>query len=94
MVKLNFDLAAKHVNINTDMLELIKGCNSVLRVSFPLRRDDGSVEVRAPRACSPRPDSASPSVRGDPRTSMRAARTPDPATRALRPVSRGRAHAG
>jgi hypothetical protein len=45
MVKLNFDLAAKHTGLPADLLEVIKACNSLLRVNFPLRRDDGSVEV-------------------------------------------------
>jgi glutamate dehydrogenase (NAD(P)+) len=45
MVKLNFDMAAKYTGINPDLLEVIKACNSLLRVNFPLRRDDGSVEV-------------------------------------------------
>lgn len=42
---MNFDKAAKHTGIDPGLLEVIKGCNSVLRVSFPLRRDDGTIEV-------------------------------------------------
>lgn len=50
MVKMNFDRAAKllvhrHPTYDEGILSVIKGCNSVLRVSFPLRRDNGSVEV-------------------------------------------------
>jgi hypothetical protein len=33
-----------------DLTEVIKACNSMLRVNFPLRRDDGSIEVR--RVCA------------------------------------------
>jgi len=51
MVKLNFDLAAKHVNIRPDILELIKNCDSLVRVNFPVRRDDGTIEtIRGYRA--------------------------------------------
>jgi len=49
MVKINFDKAAKILLENGEydahLLNIIKGCNSVIRVSFPLRREDGSVEV-------------------------------------------------
>jgi glutamate dehydrogenase (NAD(P)+) len=45
MVKMNFDRASKYTNVKSDMLDVIKACNAVLRVNFPLRRDDGSVEV-------------------------------------------------
>ena len=44
MVKMNFDTAAKHTGISVGMLEVIKACNSLLRVNFPLRRDDGRYE--------------------------------------------------
>mmetsp|Transcript_3455 Transcript_3455/g.8878 ORF Transcript_3455/g.8878 Transcript_3455/m.8878 type:complete len:520 (-) Transcript_3455:402-1961(-) len=44
-VKLNFDKAAGHLAVNPGLLEVIKACNSVLRISFPLRRDDGTIEV-------------------------------------------------
>uniref|UniRef100_A0A7S1CA73 Glutamate dehydrogenase n=1 Tax=Bicosoecida sp. CB-2014 TaxID=1486930 RepID=A0A7S1CA73_9STRA len=51
MVKMNFDTAARHSGMDEGLLDLVKGCNSVLRVSFPLRRDDGTIEViRAYRA--------------------------------------------
>ena len=46
MVKLNFDKAAKYTTIDQGILEVIKACNSLVRVSFPLRRDNGEVEVR------------------------------------------------
>jgi glutamate dehydrogenase (NAD(P)+) len=45
MVKMNFDKAAKYTGIDEGLLNVIKACNSLLRVNFPLRRDDGSVEV-------------------------------------------------
>mmetsp|Transcript_40253 Transcript_40253/g.94233 ORF Transcript_40253/g.94233 Transcript_40253/m.94233 type:complete len:520 (+) Transcript_40253:247-1806(+) len=44
-VKINFDKAASLLSVNPGLLEVIKACNSVLRISFPLRRDDGSIEV-------------------------------------------------
>ncbi len=46
MVKLNFDRATKYSDVEPDLLSAIKSCNSLVRVSFPLRRDDGSIEVR------------------------------------------------
>lgn len=45
MVKMNFNNAAKYTGIDPGLLEVIKACNSLLRVNFPLRRDDGSTEV-------------------------------------------------
>jgi len=47
MVKLNFDKAAGILSKEYDagLLEVIKGCNSVLRVQFPLRRDDDTIEI-------------------------------------------------
>ena len=45
MVKMNFDKASKFTGIDEGLLSIIKACNSLLRVNFPLRRDDGSVEV-------------------------------------------------
>ena len=45
MVKMNFDTAAKLSGIEPGLLEVIKACNSLLRVNFPLHRDDGSTEV-------------------------------------------------
>lgn len=47
MVKMNFDLAAPLTDIDRGLLETVKGCNSVVRVSFPIRRDDGTIEVSA-----------------------------------------------
>jgi hypothetical protein len=46
MVKLNFDKCRAVAKVDKDMFEMIKSCNSMLRVNFPLRRDDGSIEVR------------------------------------------------
>jgi hypothetical protein len=51
MVKMNFDKAAKFTGIDEGLLSVIKACNSLLRVNFPLRRDDGSVEVCWPALC-------------------------------------------
>mmetsp|Transcript_17595 Transcript_17595/g.35229 ORF Transcript_17595/g.35229 Transcript_17595/m.35229 type:complete len:490 (+) Transcript_17595:132-1601(+) len=45
MVKMNFDNASKHTDMDAGLLEQIVTCNSVLRVSFPIRRDDGKIEV-------------------------------------------------
>ena len=42
---MNFDKAAKYLPIDQGLLSVIKACNSMLRVNFPLRRDDGSTEV-------------------------------------------------
>ena len=51
MVKLNFDKAAKHSGMNAGLLDVIKGTNSLLQISFPLRRDDGTIEaIKAYRA--------------------------------------------
>lgn len=36
---------AKYTGIEPGLLDVIKACNSLLRVNFPLRRDDGSTEV-------------------------------------------------
>jgi len=45
MVKMNFDTAAKYSGIEPGLLEVIKACNSLLRVNFPLHRDNGTTEV-------------------------------------------------
>lgn len=51
MVKLNFDKAAKYSGMNAGLLDVIKGTNSLLQISFPLRRDDGTIEaIKAYRA--------------------------------------------
>ncbi|HEX2222675.1 MAG TPA: Glu/Leu/Phe/Val dehydrogenase [Thermoanaerobaculia bacterium] len=44
-VNRNFDRAAALTKHRPDLLTLIKNCNSVYHFTFPLRRDDGSVEV-------------------------------------------------
>ncbi len=41
----SFDKAAKFTNWESGILEQIKACNAVYRMKFPLRRDDGSIEV-------------------------------------------------
>lgn len=44
MVKLNFDRAAALTKYSDDLLDVVKQCNSVIRFSFPIRRDDGTIE--------------------------------------------------
>lgn len=39
------DRAAKLLDLPAGLLQQIKACNAVYHVSFPLRRDDGSIEV-------------------------------------------------
>ncbi|NJD09897.1 MAG: Glu/Leu/Phe/Val dehydrogenase [Gemmatimonadetes bacterium] len=41
----NFDKAARHTRHEPGLLKQIRSCNVVVQVSFPLRRDDGTVEV-------------------------------------------------
>lgn len=38
-----FDKAAAHTDLPPGVLDQIKRCNSVLHITFPLRRDDGSI---------------------------------------------------
>jgi len=40
-----FDLAARHTKHPQGILDQIKTCNHVHRVAFPIKRDDGSVQV-------------------------------------------------
>lgn len=40
-----FDKAARYTRYPAGLLQQIKACNNVLRVAFPLKRDDGSIEV-------------------------------------------------
>jgi glutamate dehydrogenase (NAD(P)+) len=40
-----FDKAAAHLDLSPGLLAAIKACNSVYRMQFPLKRDDGSIEV-------------------------------------------------
>lgn len=44
-VNKNFDKASKFTHWPEGLLEQIKAANSVLRLRFPLKRDDGSIEV-------------------------------------------------
>lgn len=44
-VNKNFDKAAKYTRFNKGLLAQIKICNTVYHVTFPVRRDDGSIEV-------------------------------------------------
>lgn len=37
--------ACVRAGVDPGLLAIIKACNSLLRVNFPLRRDDGTVEV-------------------------------------------------
>ncbi len=40
-----FDKAAAHLDYPPGLLSQIKACNSVYRMQFPLKRDDGTIEV-------------------------------------------------
>lgn len=44
-VNRNFDKAAQYLKFDPGLLAQIKTCNSLYHINFPLRRDDGSVEV-------------------------------------------------
>ncbi len=44
-VNKNFDVAARYTKHPTGLLEQIKICNSVYHMTFPLKRDDGKIEV-------------------------------------------------
>jgi glutamate dehydrogenase (NAD(P)+) len=44
-VERSFDKAAKFTNVDNGILEQIKACNSVLQMRFPIKRDNGEVEV-------------------------------------------------
>ena len=40
-----FDKASPYLDYPPGLLEQIKECNSIFRISFPLKRDDGTIEV-------------------------------------------------
>ena len=40
-----FDKAAAYTKFDTGLLEQLKACNAVLHIAFPLKRDDGTIEV-------------------------------------------------
>ena len=40
-----FDRASRHTSLPDDLLAQIRECNAVYRVSFPIRREDGAIEV-------------------------------------------------
>ena len=40
-----FDKAASHLDYPPGLLEQIKACNSIYHMTFPLKRDDGTIEV-------------------------------------------------
>ena len=44
-VERSFDKAAKFTKWDLGILEQIKACNSVYRMRFPIKRDDGTIEV-------------------------------------------------
>ena len=44
-VERSFDKAAKHTKWDKGILEQIKQCNAVYQMRFPLKRDDGTIEV-------------------------------------------------
>ena len=41
----SFDKASKFTKWENGILEQIKACNAVYRMKFPIRRDDGTIEV-------------------------------------------------
>src|SRR5215207_1475399 len=44
-VEKSFDKAAKHTKFDLGILEQIKACNSVYQMRFPVKRDNGEIEV-------------------------------------------------
>lgn len=44
-VNSSFDRASTHTRFDKGLLDQIKICNNIYHVTFPLRRDDGSIEV-------------------------------------------------
>ncbi|SMO86710.1 Glu/Leu/Phe/Val family dehydrogenase [Fodinibius sediminis] len=44
-VNTSFDLAAKHSKYDQGLLDQIKICNNIYHITFPLERDDDSIEV-------------------------------------------------
>jgi glutamate dehydrogenase (NAD(P)+) len=44
-VEKSFDKAARYTKWDIGILEQIKACNSVYRMRFPIKRDDGTIEV-------------------------------------------------
>ncbi len=44
-VERSFDKAAQHTKWDTGILDQIKACNAVYRMRFPIKRDDGNIEV-------------------------------------------------
>ncbi len=44
-VNKNFDKAAKYLDFSPGLLAQIKACNSVYRMAFPIKRDDGTIRV-------------------------------------------------
>ena len=44
-VQLFFDRAAAKTGISKDYLELIRACDSIIRFTFPIRRDNGTIET-------------------------------------------------
>ena len=44
-VEKSFDKAAKYTKWDLGVLKQIKECNAVYQIRFPLKRDDGNIEV-------------------------------------------------
>ena len=44
-VEKSFDKASKFTNWETGLLEQIKACNSIYSMRFPVKMDDGRIEV-------------------------------------------------
>lgn len=45
MVKEHFNWAAAHSGVETDLLNLIRECDTAIRFNIPIERDDGKIEV-------------------------------------------------
>ena len=44
-VNLNFDTAAQHTDYPHGLLDQVKMCNTICHMAFPVKRDDGAIEV-------------------------------------------------
>lgn len=42
---MHYDNAAKHCNVDKDLLAYLKECNTVVRFNITTKRDDGTLEV-------------------------------------------------
>ncbi len=44
-VNLNFDTAARYTDFPSGLLDQVKMCNTICHMAFPVKRDDGAIEV-------------------------------------------------